>query len=322
VRAAQLVAPRKWELLDLEKPEATDGNMLVRLERVAICGTDKPSFVGLSPSYPLAPGNTGHEGLGIVESCPSGKYKEGERVLLWGFDRGLFQEYVLARDGDEGCIRLPADGELDVILMSQLLGTVIHAFYKLGNIIGTKVVVLGQGPVGQLFNATLSNLGARQIIAVDPLAHRLDIARKMGATDTVDPTVGDLKETIAELTGGELADIVVEAVGREETFNQAADLLRRNGSIIYFGVPNKDNHEGLISLQFMKLFVNEVRIITTVGPSPQKDYSLALDWIMQERLNVRPILTHLLPLEEIQRGFEMAFDCPAQSEAVKVVFRM
>ena len=322
MRAAQLVAPRKWELLDLEKPEATDGHMLVRLERVAICGTDKPSFVGLSPSYPLAPGNTGHEGLGIVESCPSGKYKEGERVLLWGFDRGLFQEYVLARDGDEGCIRLPADGELDVILMSQLLGTVIHAFYKLGNIIGTKVVVLGQGPVGQLFNATLSNLGARQIIAVDPLAHRLDIARKMGATDTVDPTVGDLKETIAELTGGELADIVVEAVGREETFNQAAGLLRRNGSIIYFGVPNKDNHEGLISLQFMKLFVNEVRIITTVGPSPQKDYSLALDWIMQERLNVRPILTHLLPLEEIQRGVEMAFDCPAQSEAVKVVFRM
>ncbi len=92
------MAPRQWELLDLETPQAADGNMLVRLERVAICGTDKPSYVGLSASYPLEPGSTGHEGLGIVESCPSGKYKEGERVLLWAFDRGLFQEYVLAQD--------------------------------------------------------------------------------------------------------------------------------------------------------------------------------------------------------------------------------
>ena len=320
MRAAQLVAPRKWELLDLEKPKATDGTMLVRLERVAICGTDKPSYVGLSPSYPLDPGNTGHEGLGIVESCPSGKYREGERVLLWAFDRGLFQEYVLARD--EGCVRLPADGELEVILMSQLLGTVIHAFYKLGNIIGKKVVVLGQGPVGQLFNATLRNLGARQIIAVDPLAHRLDTARKMGATDTVDPASGDLKQAIADLTGGELADIVVEAVGREETFNLAAGLVRRNGSIVYFGVPNKDNHEGIISLQFMKMFANEVRIITTVGPNPQKDYSLALDWIVQGRLDVRPMISHVLPFEEIQRAFEMAFDCPGEHKTVKVVMRM
>ena len=114
----------------------------------------------------------------------------------------------------------------------------------------------------------------------------------------------------------------MEAVGLEETFNQAAGLLRRNGSIIYFGVPNKDNHEGIISLQFLKLFVNEVRIITTVGPDPQKDYSLALDWIVQGRLDVRPILSHALPLEEIQQAFEMAFDCPSEHGAVKVVLRM
>ncbi len=316
MRAAQLVAPRKWELLDLEKPKATDGTMLVRLERVAICGTDKPSYVGLSPSYPLDPGNTGHEGLGIVESCPSGKYREGERVLLWAFDRGLFQEYVLARD--EGCVRLPADGELNVILMSQLLGTVIHAFYKLGNIIGQDVVVIGQGSVGQMFNAALRNLGARRIIGVDPLAHRRALASKMGATHSLEPGEG-LREQVLAITGGQLPHMVVEAVGLEATFHRAADLVRRGGTILYFGVPNKEEGRGVMSLNFLKMFSNEARIVTTVGPNPHADYAAALQWITEGRIDVRPMISHVLPHEEIQQAFEMVFEDPAASESLKVL---
>ena len=108
MKAAQLVAPHNWELIDLEKPQATGDHLLVRMEHVAICGSDKPPFVGVHDTYPLAPGATGHEGMGIVEACPSGRYQEGDRVLLWGFDRGLFQEYVLATDSG-GCIKLPTD---------------------------------------------------------------------------------------------------------------------------------------------------------------------------------------------------------------------
>ena len=87
MKAAQLVAPRRWEIIEVEKPEATDNLMLVRMERVAVCGTDKPAFFGIPPTYPLPPGSTGHEGLGIVETCSSGPFQEGDRVLLWGFDR-------------------------------------------------------------------------------------------------------------------------------------------------------------------------------------------------------------------------------------------
>ena len=177
MKSARLVEPRRWELLDLPIPEPAPGTMLVHLQRTAICGTDKPAWMGLGGTYPMEPGRSGHEGLGTVMACPSGRYAEGERVLLYGFDRGLFQEYTLARD-DGGCIRLPADGDPDVLLMSQLFGTVLHAFYKLGNIIGQDVVVIGQGPVGQLFNAALRNLGARHIIGVDPLAHRRGLAPK------------------------------------------------------------------------------------------------------------------------------------------------
>ena len=241
MRAAQLVQPRTWKLIEVDRPEASNGNMLVRLERVAICGTDMPSFWGGYPSYPLQPGDTGHEGMGIVEACPSGRYAEGERVLLSHFDRGLFQEYVLARD--DGVVRLPAGGRPEVVLMSQLLGTVIHCFYKLGNLINKDVVVIGQGPVGQLFNACLRNLGARRIVAVDPNRHRLRVAGQMGATHAIDPAE-DVRAAVTDLTGGEMADCAVEAVGAAETLNLAAGLLKRGGTLVSFGVPDKDNHEG------------------------------------------------------------------------------
>lgn len=319
MRAAQLVAPRKWEIVEVEKPEATDDLMLVCLERVGICGTDKPAFCGISPSYLLSPGSTGHEGLGIVEACPSGAFREGDRVLLWGFDRGLFQEYVLA--DPRGCIKLPENFEPEVVLMSQLLGTVIHCFHKLGNVINQKTVVVGQGPVGQLFNATLRNLGAKYIVGVDPLVHRLEAAQRMGATHTVNPAERDAVEAVSDITGGQMADLVVEAVGRQETFNLCGRLTRRNGTLVYFGVPNKENHEGIMTLRFKEMFSKELRIVTSVGPNPEIDYTIALDWITQGRLDVRPMLTHVRPFGEIQEAFELAFDHPERERAVKIVLK-
>ncbi len=320
VRAAQLVAPRQWELIEVDKPAPAPGNLLVRLERVAICGSDKPSFCGFHESYPLPPGSTGHEGLGVVEACPSGKYKEGERVLLWGFDRGLFQEYVLAND--HGVVRLPQDFAPEVVLMSQLLGTVIHSFYKLGNVINQRAVVIGQGAVGLLFGAVLRNLGAQQIIGVDLLDYRLELGRRMGATHAINPQKQPVAEEVARITEGELADLVVEAVGEEETLNLVHSLARRNATVICFGVPDKAGHEGRVSLRFMDMFRKELRLITSVGPEPLKDYTIARDWIVQGRLDARPIVTHVRPFATIQESFEMAFDCPERYQAVKVVLKL
>ena len=230
------MAPRTWELIERENPVAESGSVLIRIEHAAICGTDKPFYCGAEPPYPLEPGIPGHEAIGTVESCPSGRYEPGELVLVWGYGLGMFQEYVVAPE--ERHLRLPTGSEPEVILMSQLLGTVVHCLYKLDNLINTSVVVLGQGPVGQLFNACFRNLGVRHIIGVDPLRYRLDIGSEMGATHSVDPSERSVAEAVAEITKGALADIVVEAVGKEETFNsgdhpaaQKRDnrLLRRTG---------------------------------------------------------------------------------------------
>jgi threonine dehydrogenase-like Zn-dependent dehydrogenase len=318
MKAARLVGPRRWEIVEVEAPRAiAAGLMLVRMERVAICGTDKPFYGGVSPAYPLAPGEPGHEGTGIVEACPSDPGREGERVLLWGADRGLFQEYVLAPV--RGCISLPRELAAEVVLMSQLLGTVVHCFYKLGNLIDQKAVVIGQGAVGLFFDAVLRNLGARQIIGVDPLEYRLQTGRRMGATHALNPDREEVVRAVRTITGGELADLVVEAVGRESTLNLCSELVRRNGTVAYFGVPNKENIEGIVSLRFMEMFGREVRLINSVGPDPFRDYTVALDWIVQGRLDVRPVISHVLPFAQIQQGFAMAFDEPEKHRAIKVV---
>jgi len=89
--------------------------------------------------------------------------------------------------------------------------------------------------MGQLFTACLRNFGARKIIAMDVLAHRLEVSMKMGATHTIDPGKTDPKEAVLELTDGNLADTVVEVVGRAATFNLASSLVRRGGDFIYSG---------------------------------------------------------------------------------------
>ncbi|MGY8826969.1 MAG: zinc-dependent alcohol dehydrogenase [Candidatus Latescibacterota bacterium] len=320
MKAAQLVAPRRWELIDVDKPQVAGDRILVRMEHVAICGSDKPPFVGVHDGYPLAPGATGHEGMGIVEACPSGHYREGDRVLLWGFDRGLFQEYVLATDTGD-CIKLPTDLPDEQVLMSQLLGTVIHSFYKLGNIIDWKVVVLGQGPVGLLFAAVLRNLGATQIIVVDPFAYRLEAGLKMGATHAINSSREDPAAAVARITGGQLADLVVEAVGHTETFNLCPEIARRNAHVICFGIPDKERADGTVSLNLLNMYRKELRLITSVGPNPDEDYRVALDWIVQKRIDVSPVVSHVLPFADIQQGFAMAFDEQEHSQALKVVLR-
>ena len=319
MKAAQLTAPRKWDLVEVEKPQAREGYILVRMEYVGLCGSDRPFFEGVAPAYPLDPGETGHEALGIVESCPSGRFEPGQRILIWGHDRGLFQEFVLAQEGL--CVGMPAEGEPEIMLMSQLLGTVIHCMLKLGNVIGKKVVVMGQGAVGQLFDATLRNLGAQQIIAIDPQAHRLETARLMGATHTIDANHEDVKSVVTEITGGDLAEIVIEAVGRQKTLNQAIDLLPRHGTLVYFGIPNKDNTTGMMEIRFGELFRKEARLVTSVGPDPHHDFVIAHQWIREGRIDVRPMVTHIMPFEQIQRGFETAYLCSEEHEAVKVVLK-
>jgi len=320
LKAVQLVAPQQLEIVDVEPPGVAGGppeRVLVRAEKVSLCGSDLPFFAGTCPAskFPQPPGFPGHECVGVVVESTSPHFRPGDSVLaLPHGSKGLAEYFVATANAT---VRLPSGPPLEALLMAQPLGTVVWAARKLGSLIHRDTVILGQGPLGLLFTHTFSNLGARTVIAMDRLEYRLEVARRMQATHTVNVARVNPIEAVREITDGRLADVAVEAVGHnQDTINQCLDLVRHQGTILAFGVPD----EALYQLRFSDLFRRNLTLIPAVGPECPTDFALAVDWIAQGRLDVTPLLTHQLPFREAQRAFEMALE--RRDGVVKVVLDM
>jgi len=317
LKAAQIVAHQRFEIVDVEKPDlkkAPPDSLLIKVQKASICGSDMPFFTIKRPDseYPLPIGLPAHECVGVVSETTSNRYKEGDEVLsLPNGTKGL-SEYFLSTA--QRTLPLPKFERKELILMSQPLGTVIWAFRKLGNLINLDTVVLGQGPIGLLITHLLSNLGAKTIIAMDELDYRLEASKKMRATHAVNVTKDNPTEAVRDITNGRMADLVFEAVGHQtETINQCLDLLKRDGTILAFGVPDDD----IYPIRFANLFSKNIRLIGSVGPDVQNDYPLAMDMIAQGRIDVSPMITHEIPFAQVQQGFEIALH--KTDNAIKIV---
>ena len=318
MKAGQIVAPYQIEIIDIEQPNLADypdGTVMIKTVHSAICGTDMPSFVLEHPaeSYPLQPGLSIHEAIGVVTDSKSDRFKAGDEVLALPRYIGGLSEYFLS---DES-VTLPLTDfpRKDCILMSQPLGTVVWACRKLPNLLNLDTVVMGQGPMGLLFTHMLSNLGARTVITTDLVDFRLTASKKMRATHTINADREDPVAAVEEITEGRMADLVIEVVGHQtETVNQCLQLLKRGGTLLAFGVPD----DQIYDFHFADFFRKNLRFIGSVGPDAPNDFPLAMDMIAQGRFDVSPIITHHLPFTEAQLGFEMALN--RKHEAIKIVF--
>ena len=317
MKAAQIVAPRQIEMIDIDKPDISsdpEGVVLIKNHMNAICGTDMPSFVMEHPAdaYPLSPGMTIHECIGEVAASKSDRFKEGDAVLALPGRPGGLSEYFVANEAVT--VPLVAFERKDCILMSQPLGTVIWACSKLGNLLNQDVVVVGQGPMGLLFTHLVSNLGAKTVIATDLVDFRLEAAKQMRATHTINAAEVDPVAAVEQITDGRMADLVFEVVGHQtETINQCMDMVKRDGTILAFGVPDEPTYP----FGFGDLFRKNIRLIGSVGPDAQNNFPLAMDMIAQGRIDVSPMITHRLPFTEVQRGFELSLH--KKDEAIKIV---
>jgi threonine dehydrogenase-like Zn-dependent dehydrogenase len=317
MRATQVVAPRTIKIIDVPKPEMASGKVLIRTVYASICGTDMPAAMGVRPesAYPMPPGRPGHEIVAFVEDSDTEGFRTGDRVLDTAYD-GAMREFHVRDPVD--LIPLPNDRPLEEMLMAQPLGTVLHAARKWPSVLGWDTVVVGQGAIGLFFTNVLRMLGARTIVGIDLDDFRLGVAKTMGATHTLNPERDDPVTGVTEVTGGRLADMVVEASGHEATYNMMTPLIRRNGYITIFGLPKQDP----TPIRMGGFIQKEPTIFGgyTVGiPDKAAEFTLARDLILQGRLNPSPVITHFLPLEEVQRGFEMAES--HDDNAIKIVFR-
>jgi threonine dehydrogenase-like Zn-dependent dehydrogenase len=305
--AGEIYAPGKIRLIDVPEPSleqvledsARGGEIIFQVELACLCGSDLLFFDGDYEEYPPQVGHSLHEMIGTVVQTSGQRFRPGDRVLCVPVNQvGFFQRF---RVSEERAIPLVARPSEEEALLAQPLGTVIYALRKLPNLIDWNVAVVGQGPMGQLFCAALRNLGAREVIAIDLLESRLKTSPRMGATAVIDARREDPVAAVRRITGGGMADLVVEAVGhRDHALNLCVDLCRPGGHILFFGVPR----ERLDGIHWRNLWVKNICVHTSVNPDFARDFPLAMRWINEGRVNVSPIITHRYRLEEIQTAFD------------------
>lgn len=254
-----------------------------------------------------------HECIGTVAETNSERFKEGDEVLSIPRDRNGLAEYFISNENLT--VTLPRMENKDQMVLAQPLGTVIWACRKLGNLINHDVVLVGQGPMGLLMTSMLSNLGAKTIVTADPIEYRLEAAKKMGATHTVNVASTDLTAAVEEMTSGRMADLAVEVVGHQmETINTCLRLIKRNGTVLAFGVPDHKVYE----FRYSDFFRRNATFIGSVGLDVQNDVPLAMDMLRQRRIDVSPMITHHLPFTDAQLGFELSLH--KTDGAIKVIF--
>jgi threonine dehydrogenase-like Zn-dependent dehydrogenase len=312
--AGDIYEPRKIRLVETDEPvldPATPGEIIFQPELACLCGSDLLFFEADNPGYEPVIGQSLHEMIGRVVDTNGDRFQPGDRVLcVPNRHLGLCERFRVTENQ-----AIPLDQRVaeDQALLAQPLGTVLFALRKLPNLLDEKVAVIGQGPMGQLFNLALSQLGARQVIGVDLLEDRLKISPAMGATHTVNASNQDPIQAVHEITGGEGPDLVVEVVGhREQVLNYCTQLGRPFGTILFFGVPPKT----IDNFDIYTVFWKNQTIITSVGPDFSKDFPLAMQWIAEGRVDVSPIITHRMPWTEIQQAFDIFSQ--RQDGAIKV----
>ena len=313
MRAVQMPAPRMMEFVELPDPTIGPGQVLVRLTEVALCGSDLVTYLATIPrEFPAQVGKPAHECVGVVVESQLDGYAPGDRVLYFPPGQDALREYAVAETPDQ-LLKLPDYGDISEWMMAQLLGTVFHAVRKLGCVINDRIAVIGQGPVGQLFNHLMWNMGAQTIIGIDVIPERLAVSPKMHATHTLLAGSDDVHAGVRGLTDGLGADLVIEASGFDETLAMMIELVRRHGRILMFGSPKHLTAE----LPIKQVFSKRLDIFTTAGPDVEKDIHMALRYIESGRIDVTPILTHRFPFEQVHEAYEVYAE--RQRGCVKVI---
>lgn len=316
-----MVGTNDMRCVEAPIPEIGDGEILVKTIMASICGSDLHIVcfgAGLRHELPCKHGYPGHEGIGEVVATNDPGIEVGTRVLC--FPNASSSEGFSGYQRMKGRYVLPLpEGDVpeEQLLMAQQLGTVIFAARQRPvDVVGKTTLILGQGSAGLFWTYWLKRNGAGRVITADLSDTRLTVSKSYGADVTLNVGEVDIEEAIRELTG-DGPDFVVEAVGRRETLFQSIDLVRPDGDLLWFGLPDTDDS---VQISFAKFFRKRLTASSTYGAQDEGDavsFQAALDIIAGGHIDVSPLLSHVYPVEEIQTAFDVAND-PVPAGALKV----
>lgn len=310
MKAARLVGPKHFEIVDADVPEVRAGSCLVRLECWSVCGSDiRYEYGTVFPEehYPVEAGAPCHELAGTIVESRSDAWREGQRVIVIPDSHaGLVEYYESLPDR---MIALPNEGEIGEWLMCQPSGTVLFALQRVGRILGTTVLVVGQGAIGLSFTAMAARAGARRVIAVDLFDYRLEHATRLGATHTVNPSKELLDEAVEEITGGELADVTVEAAGYPDTLAAACRLVRTSGTILMFGgQQNTGEPTPTVPIDARNLLYRNAMLVSSAASASGSVTRHVETMVALRRRgwwDPAELITHRLPFDDVNDAYDM-----------------
>ena len=318
MQAATLVAPLAVEIQTVARPAIASDEVLVQIEGCGVCASNIPPFEGREWfSYPMAPGQLGHESWGRIAQIGADvtDLREGQRVSM--LSNHAYAQFDKANQS--AVVALP-DALDETPFPGEPLGCALNIFARSGIKSGDTVAIVGIGFVGALLTQLAKRTGAT-VYAISRRPFSLDFARQFGADETI--AMDDhwrIVETVKNLTNERFCDVVIEAVGKEWPLNLAAELCRERGRLIVAGY----HQDGLRSVN-MQLWGWRGLDVINAHEREEAVYTSgiarAADAVAGGELDPSPLYTHVLPLEKLGEALQMTRERPDGFMKALIEFR-
>ena len=318
--------PGIWMINDADVPEIGPTDVLIKIKKSAICGTDVHiyNWDEWSQKTIPVPMITGHEYVGVIEKVGSAvkEYKPGQRVsgeghLVCGHCRncragtrhlcrntmgvgvnrqGSFAEYLQLPA--ENVFPIPDDISDDMAAIFDPFGNAVHTALAF-DLVGEDVLITGAGPIGIMAAAVCRHVGARHVVITDVNPYRLELAQKMGVTYAMDATKEKLPDVMGKLGMTEGFDVGLEMSGIESAFRGMLATMHHGGKIAMLGIP-----PGEMAIDWNLVIFKGLTIKGIYGREMFETW-YKMTSMLQSGLDISPIITHHFSIDEYQDGFDI-----------------
>jgi len=338
--AAVLRGTKEIVIEEQENPAPSDGQVLVRVRAGGICGSDLSYyFKGKSGDFAMRePFVLGHEAAGEIAALGEGVsgFRVGQRVAVnpalscgtcrfcvkgmpnqclkmrfmgsastFPHVQGMFREFISV--ASRQCVALPDGLDFAQASMAEPLAVALHALRQAGSLVGARLLIVGCGPIGCILLTAAKRAGAHKLVAIDLARKALDMADRLGADETVLASDQSRIERWAEDRG--TFDVVIEASGSPAGLDTSLRSVRAGGTVVQVG--NLPAGQSAVAVNLV--MAKELRYRGSFRFA--EEYAIAVEEIVSNKIDLRPLMTHAFPLADANRAFEVALD---RSDSMKV----
>ncbi|MCX7205708.1 MAG: L-threonine 3-dehydrogenase [Proteobacteria bacterium] len=322
---SKLIAAPGLTMNQVEKPAIGHNDLLIKIKKTAICGTDIHIWKWddwAQKTIPV-PMHVGHEYVGTVveigsevqgfkigdrvsgeghitcghcRNCRAGRRHLCRNTVGVGVNRpGAFAEYLVLPAFN--AFPIPDDISDDLAAIFDPFGNAVHTALSF-NMVGEDVLITGAGPIGIMAVAIAKHVGARHVVITDVNEYRLDLARKMGATRAVNVLNEDLKDVMADLKMTEGFDVGLEMSGNPQAFRTMLETMQHGGKVALLGIPPADT-----AIDWNQVIFKGLEIKGIYGREMFETWYKMVA-LIQSGLDITPIITHHFHVDEFEQGFE------------------